>query len=115
MTENLQKFLETVSQNEELAAKISGEADHQVLIGIAKELGITLTEADLENKPVELEDDDLDTVAGGQSVNCSCALGGGGKKDDNDKACACVAVGLGYSKNGSQRCFCPLAGFGYNY
>ena len=115
MTENLKNFLEAVSKDEALAEKLGKEADNKAIIAAAKELGFALTEADFVQEPEELYDDELDAVAGGTSVNCSCALGGGGAKDHNDKTCACVAVGLGYSKNGDQRCFCPMAGFGYNY
>ena len=59
--------------------------------------------------------DDLDTVAGGQRVSCTCVLGGGGKGDSNDKTCACVAAGMGYTKRGQDRCFCAIGGAGYDY
>ena len=115
MTENLKKFLELVSKNDELAAKC-GSMSQAELIGMAKEMGIALTEADFA-KPVaeELSDDELDTVAGGERINCSCMMGGGGSGDSNDKTCACVAVGLGYRKDGRDRCVCPLYGIGYEY
>ena len=114
MTENMKKFLETVSKNEELTAKI-GTMDKDALIELAKELGIELTDADLE-KPAaqELSDDDLDTVAGGGDVSCACAMGGGGTKDNNDKTCACVLAGGGYAKSGRERCVCGFAGYGYD-
>ena len=115
MTENFKKFMEAVSADEALMAKVGQEADAKVIIELAKDMGYELTEADFAQQPTELEDDELDAVAGGTSVNCSCAFGGGGAKDHNDKTCACVLAGFGYSKNGDQRCFCPLAGFGYNY
>lgn len=114
MSENLKKFLEAVSQNEELVAKVNAETDQDALIALAMELGITLNAADFEDD-CELDDDDLDAVAGGQRVNCSCAVGGGGTGDDNDKTCACVLAGAGMQKSGGERCFCPLAGFGYDY
>ena len=115
MTENMKKFLEMISQDDELAQKCSTMCAKEI-ISLAQEMGITLTAADFENPTVEeLSDDELDAVAGGQILNCSCALGGGGKGDSNDKPCACVALGLGYRKDGSERCFCPLAGIGYQY
>ena len=113
MTQNLMNFLKMVSENDELASKIMQESDHQTIIAAAKEMGVELTEADFDSD--ELCDEELDAVVGGTAVNCSCAVGGGGKKDDNDKTCACVATGLGYSKSGENRCFCALAGFGYDY
>ena len=116
MSENLMNFLSAVSKDEALSAKIGAEADKSVIIAIAKDMGYDLTEADFKPQTQELDDDDLDTVVGGaNAVNCSCALGGGGSKDQNDKTCACVAAGFGYCKDGSQRCFCALAGFGYDY
>ena len=114
MTENLKKFLETVSKAEALTAKV-GTMGKEELLALAKELGIELTEADLQKLAVqELGDDDLDTVAGGSDVSCACAMGGGGTKDDNDKTCACVLAGAGYSKSGRERCVCGFAGYGYD-
>lgn len=114
MTENLKKFLEKVSEDKALAEKVGNEADPQKLIALAKELGFELTEADLEKKAEEIDDDDLDTVAGGGDVSCACAMGGGGTKDSNDKTCACVLAGAGYSKQGRERCVCGFAGYGYD-
>ena len=114
MTENMQKFLELVSKDEALVAKI-GAMGKDELIVLAKELGVALTDADL-NKPAvqELDDDDLDTVAGGSDVSCACAMGGGGTKDTNDKTCACVLAGVGYDVNKAERCLCGFAGYGYD-
>lgn len=112
MTENLKKFLETVSKSDELTARI-GSMGKEELITLAKELGIELTENDFVQKS-ELDDDDLDAVVGGADVSCACAMGGGGTKDSNDKACACVLSGAGYVKNGPNRCVCCFAGCGYD-
>ena len=114
MTENMKKFLEAVSKNEELVAKI-GAMGKDELITLAKELGLELTDADL-TKPAaqELDDDELDTVSGGSDVSCACAMGGGGTKDANDKTCACVLAGVGYETDGSERCLCGFAGYGYD-
>lgn len=112
MTENLKKFLELVSKDEALTAKI-GTMGEKELIALAKELGVELTNADLAKPAVqELEDDDLDTVAGGGDVTCACAMGGGGTKDANDKTCACVLAGVGYSDDKNERCLCGFAGYG---
>lgn len=114
MSDNMKKFLEAVSKSEELTAKV-GSMGKDELLALAKELGLELTEADLE-KPAaeELSDDELDAVAGGGDVSCACAMGGGGTKDSNDKTCACVLAGAGYSKNGRERCVCGFAGYGYD-
>jgi len=114
MTENLKKFLEAVSKDEALTAKVGAMGKEEIL-ALAKELGLTLTDADLEKPAVqELNDDDLDAVAGGSDVSCACALGGGGTKDNNDKTCACVLAGGGYSQSGRERCVCGFAGYGYD-
>ena len=114
MTENMQKFLEAVSRDEALTAKV-GAMGKDELLALAKALGIPLTDADLEKPAVqELDDDDLDTVAGGSDVSCACAMGGSGTKDENDKTCACVMAGAGYSKNGIDRCVCDFAGYGFD-
>lgn len=114
MSENLKKFLEKISEDRELAAKVGAEKDVNVLIAIAKEHGYDLTEEDFKQEPQELGDDELDTVAGGGDVSCACAMGGGGTKDSNDKTCACVLAGAGYSKSGRERCVCGFAGYGYD-
>lgn len=114
MNENLKLFLEKVSQDEELSKKVSSEADPQALVAIAKEMGIALTADDFKKPVEELDDDDLDAVAGGSDVSCACAMGGGGTKDSNDKTCACVLAGAGYSKSGRERCLCGFAGYGYD-
>ena len=48
MTENLKKFLEKVSESDELAQKVSAEEDVNVLIAMAKDMGITLTADDFK-------------------------------------------------------------------
>ena len=120
MTENMKKFLETVSKSEELTAKING-MDKEAIIAAAKALGIELTDTDFAQPGRELDDDELDTVAGG--ADCYCAVGGGGTATRKDEAtCACVAAGFGdyygrddnNNRNSSQttRCYCALGGFG---
>ena len=109
MTENMKKFLELVSQNTELVAKIDA-VDKATLIEIAKELGIDLTEADFAQQAIELSDDELDAVAGGNI--CACAMGGGGSAGGKDAVCVCVIGGGGESKGGSARCGCVLCGTG---
>lgn len=109
MTENLKKFLETVSAQEELGKKASA-ASKEELMAMAKELGLELTEADFEQKSAELSDDELEAVSGGSS--CSCPMSGGGKQDGDDDVCACNLTGLGYDIRMNIRCLCQFDGYG---
>ena len=79
MNENLKKFLEEASKNEELKAKLAALTDKETAVDkaieIAKEYGFTLTSEDF--KPAdgaELSLDELDSVAGG----AWCFMIGGG-------------------------------------
>jgi len=70
MNENLKKFLEEASKNEELKAKLEALTDKETAVDkaikIAKEYGFALTSEDF--KPAdgaELSLDELDSVAGG--------------------------------------------------
>ena len=115
MTENMKKFIESISANNELTGKF-GSMTKDELIALAKELGIALAEADFEQPAVELSDDELDTVAGGGI--CACVLGGGGTADESstyhtsDAVCACVFGGSGENKGGYTRCVCVISGGG---
>ena len=111
MTENMKKFLETVSKDAELSKKV-GAMNKDELLVLAKELGLALAEEDLVKPAQELADDDLDMVAGGCDADCVCAVGGGGKKDHDDKTCACVMAGFGYDNQGTERCVCAVGGYG---
>ena len=64
MTESLKKFLEAISKNGELAAKVSNMTKDE-LIALAEELGIELTEAEVAKPAGELKDDELEAVTGG--------------------------------------------------
>lgn len=61
MTENIKKLIELASANEALKARLIG-ASREAVIAIAKEQGITLTEADFE-----LPEEALNAVSGGSS------------------------------------------------
>ena len=119
MTENMKKFMELLSTDQEFGAKAS-TADKDALIVIAKENGIELTESDLAAPSGEISDDELEAVVGGG--DCYCALGGGGTKEGAHgyaeqywgglDVCACVLAGFGYYGNGKERCGCAFAGGG---
>ena len=112
MTENMKKFLSRISEDQELAEKLS-KAEKEAMIAEAKEMGVELTDADFAPEENVLSEDELEAVAGG--AQCSCVVGGGGKKDEaiGDKACGCAFYGQGNNKNGNGRCLCPLSGAGY--
>ena len=128
MTENLKKFLEAVSKDEALQAKVNAlESNKETamagVIALAKELGIELTEADFAQPDGEISEDELETINGGgcptagtvnNSCYCAAAGGGGGKQKDKDIwGCACVAYGQGGDgKEDHTTCMCVLYGHG---
>lgn len=113
MTENMQKFLETISSNEELKAKLEN-ASKESIVSLAREVGITLTDADFEAQQGEISDDELDAVAGGKYCYCAAGGGGTGESSTNTKTCVCVGSGGGRTKTGQTRCACVMAGYGEN-
>jgi len=130
MSENLKKFLDLIGSDKELEAKalacneLGEEKGREAMLALAKECGIELTAADLEKQAEpasrELDDDELDAVAGGAEGDdgfCYCiAAGGGGGKDTYDGkvfGCACVAYGQGGDGSASDaNCRCYLGGMG---
>lgn len=126
MSENLKKFLDLLGSDKELEAKalacneLGEEKGREAMLALAKECGIELTAADLEKQEEpasrELDDDELDAVAGG-AMACLCSAGGGGGGiDDNDGkviGCACVAYGQGGDGRASDcNCLCMIVGVG---
>jgi len=115
MTENMKKFLEAVSTNEEMREKLAKVTEKEEIISRAAELGFELTAADFEQNR-ELSDDELDAVAGGNDGVCVCvAAGGGGGKNGygNTFGCACVGYGQGGDAKADHfNCFCTLSGAG---
>ena len=89
MNENLKKFLEEASKNEELKARLAALTDKETaaekVIELAKEYGFTLTAEDFQPADgAELSLDELDSVAGG--MFCTIVGGGGGNN--------CVFMGM---------------------
>ena len=113
MTENLKKFLEAASVNEEYAEKIKHADSEEAVIALAKEMGFTLTAEDLKKEEAirEISDDELAAVTGGE--NCYCIVGGGGTGHGDSKTCACIYLGMGYNADGEERCGCVGDGMGY--
>ena len=83
MNENLKKFLEEASKNEELKARLAALTDKETAIELAKEYGFTLTAEDF--KPAdgaELSLDELDSVAGGGLFDILKEIGKESWKDE---------------------------------
>lgn len=129
MTENMKRFLELVSGSEELRERLEAwnrltgtEAEDRV-IALAAENGIHLTKEDFTDNR-EIDDDELDAVAGG--MYCFCVLAGGGTGSENEgftsQTCVCMACGdgEGYKPNLQNpqainkvpRCQCVVGGQG---
>lgn len=113
MTENIKKLLEMLSTNEELQDKLS-KASKDEIISIAKDNGITLSDADFEQSG-EFSDDELDSVAGGKQCKCIFGGGGTGESSKDNKTCACVISGWGHQNNGDLRCHCTGGGIGHDH
>lgn len=118
MTEKLKEFYELLSAKPELGERLKDET-MAAAIALAAEYGITLTQADFGAGECELDDDELDAVAGGAA--CMCMSGGIGEGNQGEaKTCPCPLNGLGelYRKNedgsvtGSVRCWCTTVGNG---
>jgi|TARA_B100000959_G_C14919787_1_gene598959 predicted ribosomally synthesized peptide with nif11-like leader len=75
--ENLEQFMNQVADSEELQARIGDEIDAESLISLGAECGFGFTEGDL-HESVELSDEQLDTVAGGQLQRFSYTGSGAG-------------------------------------
>ena len=94
MNENLKKFLEEASKNEELKAKLAALTDKDTVaakaVELAKEYGFALTAEDFQPaENDELSLDELEKVAGGN--DCSCFLFG--VWDGASDHCEVIGVG----------------------
>jgi len=130
MSENLKKFLDLIGSDKELEAKalacneLGEEKGREAMLALAKECGIELTAADLEKQAEpasrELDDDELDAVAGGAGGEegfCYCVLagGGGGTDDENGKVFGCARAAYGQGGDGrasDANCRCVFGGAG---
>jgi predicted ribosomally synthesized peptide with nif11-like leader len=74
--ENLDQFIQKVTDSEELQARIGEEIDADSLIALGAEHGCEFTADDLM-AGAELSDEELDSVAGGVKIT-SCGLRRGG-------------------------------------
>ena len=88
MNENLKKFLEEASKNEELEASLTALTDKDTAvekaIEIAKEYGFTLTAENFQPADgAELSLDELDSVAGGGLFDILKEIGKESWKEEN--------------------------------
>ncbi len=114
----MKKFLEELEKNPELKAKME-ELDKNPastpkdFIKAAAEYGVELTEEDFQTAGAkeELQDDELDAVAGGSM--CFCDRNGGGLEDEYHGTCVCVFVGIGEATDDYYMgCHCGYGGVG---
>ena len=126
MTDNMKKWLEFASQNEEVKSELTKwsqqdrtkEEAKKKAIEVAGRNGFTLTEEDFASaESEELSDDELDAVAGGGG--CGCPAVGYGKGNDTEEkhvtySCFCFIGGGGVTDDGDDRpkCMCPAIGGG---
>lgn len=125
MTEQMEKFLEKLGDDEEAKNKLKElDADDRDAcitgtIEIAKGMGFELVRNDFEQEEVsELDEDELSAVAGGATA-CACAVAGAGASGDGlYGGCGCAMGGAGNfyydvkHKNIAGFCRCVLAGGG---
>lgn len=106
MTQNGKKFLEAISQKEELKEKFSKISNLKEAIAFAKENGFDLREEDLKTAEEGLmDDDDLDSVAGGLYSNGSSSILDGGFGDQ--AMCDCRMGGPNYHREDQCDCGIP--------
>lgn len=75
MNDNMKKLAALASKDKGLSEKLR-KASKEEVIALAKEHGITLSEADFEAPHGSVSEDELAAVAGGQ--DCSCTVYGAG-------------------------------------
>lgn len=130
MTENMSKFLELASRDEALRkrlenlSKMPEEEANKQIAALAAENGICLEKADFTPAAREIDEDELDAVAGGAVCYCVGAGGGSGGRTDafTSDNCVCVlgGAGEGFRPNTQNpqaihkvsRCQCVIGGQG---
>lgn len=127
MNTKAKEFITAVMKDEALKAKVDSfptpkdEAERQAIteekiIPFAKTLGYDLTLEDFTGSANgELDDNELDAVAGAGA--CACVFGGGGggtdSRDGHTYGCACVLYGQGGDGTFEDaNCWCPMSGAG---
>ena len=70
--EQLKAFLEKVKGDTSLKEKLKAASDADGVVAIAKEAGFKISAEDLKNTKVELSEEELEGVAGGNCQLISC-------------------------------------------
>ena len=70
--EQLKAFLEKVKADTSLQEKLKAAVDADAVTAIAKEAGFSISADDLTMTQWELSDEELEGVAGGNSINNTC-------------------------------------------
>lgn len=113
MTDNLKKFLEKISTNEELQDRANQMTKEELLREAAK-MGIALTNEDFRQGSQDpVSNDELDAVSGGGKCGCS-DFGGGTAEGTGLKSCGCAVIGVHNFEDGEARCCCFAMGGGVN-
>ena len=116
MTDNMRKFMESLSADKEFADKVRNAGTGEMVIELAKEKGFNLTDDDFKQESGPISDEEVEAVTGGSA--CICVGGGGGEASADrmgqnyDEVCACVAIGWGNDGYGNTRCACCGGGGG---
>ena len=114
MNDNARAFLEAAQADPELRERLCKMAVGE-LVAAARERGVELSEEDFRPAAGELDEGDLENVAGGGACGCAI-LGGGGGTDGTDGkvyGCACVIYGQGGDGRAEDaNCACAVGGSG---
>ena len=70
--EQLKAFLEKVKSDTSLQERLKAAANPDAVVSIAKEAGFGISSNDLTMTQWELSDEELEGVAGGNSINNTC-------------------------------------------
>ena len=71
--EQLKAFLEKVKSDTSLQEKLKAAGDADAVVSLAKEEGFSISADDLKNAQSELSEEELESVAGGNTaVNYTC-------------------------------------------
>lgn len=133
MNEKARQFIEKAQNDEDVKAKLKDIAEQfkgapqneetqikaiSAIIPIAKEKGFDIKPEDFQIQEGEVQDGELENIAGGGGCMCAAAGGGGGTDayDGNTYGCACVFYGQGGDGSASDfNCYCVAAGAGADH
>lgn len=110
MSESVKAFIEAAKADPELNEKLTRMTTEEI-VAVAKEMGFELSVEDFAAPTSEMNEAELDNVAGGfGSGSCGCLLSGAGAVIDNSGGifgCNCFTYG-----SGNTFCNCIMSGEG---